>query len=333
MPSQNQVKRLEELVKMYKMVPREVLASEAYLLLTKWPAYRFMSPLDATLAFSVAYADAYKDAVRVNFDRDRALETKPIAKLNVKTPNSGFTQMWIARQHADSLGVPYPWYLEFCLDFATRRTRHYLPRPNQLRPSSKTEVAWPSEFETKWTEGRALEFNRMEAMAIYCVDYDLGLPAQVDFRDLLLDVGRSALGNFSTFVARRVVQRQELIWPMLLKIVDQETLDRVAEAVNSDLAAGMIVVETFEQPEESAFWQSCFGSCSTKADAPELCVGCKQQDRCIAMHSIAMRKLIADTGSTDPIRDRNLDGQRRRTAASRAKAKAASTRASHPVAA
>ena len=331
MPSQNDAKRLDELVKMYKMVPGEVLASEADLLLRKWPAYRFMSPFDATLAFSVAYEDAYKDAVRITFDRDRALETKPIAKLDVKTANSGFTQMWIARQHADFLGVPYPWYLEFCLDFATRRIRRYLPRPNQLRPSSKTEVAWPSEFETKWTEGRALEFNRMEAMAVYCVDYDRGLPAQIDFRDLLLDIERSAPGSFSTFVARRVVQRQELTWRMLLKIVDQETLDHVSEVVTSDLAAGMIVVETFDQPEESEFWQSCFGMCSTKSGAPGLCVGCPQQASCIAMHNIVMRKLIDDTGSTDPIRDRRLAGQRRRTAASRAKAKATDTRASHPV--
>lgn len=316
---------------MYKMVPEEVLASEADLLLKKWPAYRFMSALEATLAFSVAYADAYKDAVRINFDRDLALATKPLAKLDVKTANSGFTQMWIARQHADFLGVPYPWYLEFCLDFATRRTRHYLPRPNQLRPSAKTEVAWLTVFEKKWADGRALEFTRMGAMAVYCVDYDRGLPAQIDFRDLLLHIERSAPGSFSTFVARRVVQRQELTWGMLLKIVDQETLDHVSEVVTSDLSAGMIVVETFDQPEKSAFWQSCFGMCSTKSEAPGLCAGCPQQASCIAMHSIVMRKLTADTGSTDPIRDRRLEGQRRRTAASRAKAKATGTRASDPI--
>ena len=316
---------------MYKMIPGEVLASEADLLVTKWPAYRFMSALDATFAFSVAYADAYKDAVRINFDRDRALETKPIAKLNIKTANSGFTQMWVARQHADLLGVPYPWYHEFCFNFSTRRNRRYLPRPNQLRPSLRTEIAWPCEFEKKWSESRALEFNRMEAMAVYCVDYDRALPAQVDFRDLLLNIERGAPGSFSTFVARRVVQRQELTWSMLLEIVDQETLDHVTEIVNSDLAAGMVVVETFDQPEESAFWQSCFGMCSTKSDASELCVGCPQQASCIAMQSIVMRKLFADTGSTDPIRDRRLAGQRRRTAASRAKAKATGTRASHPV--
>ncbi len=330
MPSQNDAKRFDELLKMHKMIPGLVLALEAELLLTKWPAYRFLSPLDATLAFSRAYEDAYKDSVRINFDRDLALVTKPLAKLNAKTANSGFTQMWIARQHADLLGLPYPRYLEFCFDFLTRRNRHYLPRPNQLRPSSSNKVAWLCEFEKMWADGRDLEFTRMEAMAEYCVDYDQVLPAQSDYRDLLLDIARCTSGSISTFAARRVVQRKELTWAMLLKVVDQEMLDRLQEGIKSDLEDGRLEIETFDEPEKSAFWQSCFGMCSVDSDAAESCGRCPQQVSCVAMNGLVARKLLAETGSSDPLLDRKREAQRRRTAKSRAKAKSTGTHASHP---
>jgi hypothetical protein len=86
------------------------LNDENDLMVSKWPAYRFMTPLETTKLFAAEYAEAYRKCRRANYDVEE-YETSTVGKkIRFDKHSSQVTQMWNARQLADSIGIPYPIY-------------------------------------------------------------------------------------------------------------------------------------------------------------------------------------------------------------------------------
>ena len=179
---------IAENVMTIRLILKKQLLKEIQLVTLKWPSYRFISPLESTRVFADAYKDAYVDCVRTNLDIEHAEKTKIGDKLSWKERNSDLTQMWIARQHADELGMPYPDYLEFAFKFAVGRQRKRLPQPNQLRPSGETQtIAWNAKLAEFWNEDRFVNaFKRIPALPQYTASNFRGLAAQTSFRDALI---------------------------------------------------------------------------------------------------------------------------------------------------
>jgi len=172
------------LVTTTKVIPRQHLAREADLMMSKWPAYRFMSPEEATALFIDAYKVGVKNYTRQTNDIELAERIQPAKSLCTTHNNRYYTQAWMARQVADELGMPYPAYMEFCFDFAGRRRRRTTPQMNQLGPSAATATAWNESLPKFWTLDRwSIEMRRMEPDARYCIDYNLDLPAQRKFKE------------------------------------------------------------------------------------------------------------------------------------------------------
>jgi hypothetical protein len=316
--------RIQSLVEMQRIIPRQYLAIEADLMVSKWSAYRFMSPRQATALFIEKYAAAYKECLRVNYDVDAAVRADPTKTLDTTTNNSRYTQVWMARQYADEWGLPYDVFLEFCFDFAARRKdRRYFPQPNQLGPNGTTGEAW-SEAIAKFVEDRyPLAFKRMSPMVQYTVDNHAALPAQMAFENELLAFGRTADGSLEYFIAHRMVALRQLSEATYRAAFGDELVERAIARASSDIESGVMPVEIYEPPVEGAMWQGCLGVNGIDHAVSSICGSCGQYELCGKVREIVDKQVVKTTGYSDPLREKELENGRRDVARSRAKKKAA----------
>ncbi len=304
-----------------RLIPRRYRAQEAALLLTKWPAYCFLSPLEATRKFQRDYIEAYRIYCRTNIDLVRAEKTQVGQKIRYTRQNAHLTQLWIARQMADHVGLPYPAYLEFAFDFASRRRRSHAPQPNQLGPNPKTLKAWEASFERFWTDDRrAFEIRRMAPMPQYAIDHDLGLPAQRRFREELVRNVLSSDGSLASFVGNHVLALRHLRIGDCLPL-GREALSRAEAAARSDQDKGLFAAHEYARPGPEAFLQSCFAIPGIDPANEATCADCPQFGDCIAARRNVVSRLVAETGSPEPIDDSDRKKTRERVARHRARKK------------
>ncbi len=135
------IQRVADTITMVIRSDLEDRAKERNLLVTKWPAYCFMSPLAATMLFASHYREKLRIVFQEQFGKNRPETIQGFDDARLDGEGSEFTSMNRARQHADELGVRYEDYLSFCFTFAFNRKRKGAPRPNQLRPSKAAHVA------------------------------------------------------------------------------------------------------------------------------------------------------------------------------------------------
>lgn len=315
---------MDRLCHTIKVIPREYLEAEAELMLTKWPAYRFMSPVEATDLFHVAYVDGYKQYHHENAARDEAEGLGVGKKLRRHKQTAHYTQVWVARQKADMLGVPYPEYIEFAFKFAgARKDRKYAPQPNQLGPNPKTKDAWRAKFNDFWDDDRyKLALNRMEALPQYAVEFDRGLPAQQRYREELLDLGARPEVRFENFYAQHVIVRGDLSLNDCETIATSEALAIAEKSALWDLEHGIRKVQEYSTPEAHEFYQSCFGIPGVDVSDASSCGSCPHFTICGAARAEALERVEMATGSTDPIAEKKKADTRKRVAKHRARKKA-----------
>lgn len=314
---------MDRLCHTIKVIPPEHLVAEAELMLTKWPAYRFMSPLEATDLFHAAYVDGYKQYHRKNKDLDEAEEIQIGEKLKRHKQTAHYTQVWIARQKADVLGLPYPEYIEFVFKFAgERKDRKYAPQPNQLGPNHKTKDAWHAKFNDFWDDDRyKLGLSRMEALPQYAVEFDFGLPAQRRYRGELLDLGARPEVRFDDFYAQYVTVRGNLNVDDCKSIADSDILAKAELSAQRDLEDGLREVREYSLPKAQEFYQSCFGIPGVDASDALTCGCCPHFATCDAARTEALERVKAATGSTNPIAEKRKADMRKRVAKHRARKK------------
>src|SRR6056297_322882 len=188
--------RLQELYELSCLIPRGYLAREAELMVLKWPEYRFMPPMQATRLFHTEYVKAYRNHHKRTVDLHESEKIKIGEKLDMRRPNAHLTQLWVARQRADELGMPYSHYLRFEFSFAERRKRKHPPQPNQLGPNPKNEAAWVAKIREYWTDDMCrIELNRMAPLAQFAVENDRGLPAQRRVREDIVELAQALPGS------------------------------------------------------------------------------------------------------------------------------------------
>ncbi|MGO4917765.1 hypothetical protein [Pseudogemmobacter sp. W21_MBD1_M6] len=318
---------LTALVEAGKFIPRKYLSLEGDLMVTKWPAYRFLNPRRATAIFADDYITAYKNCVRAEIDKNRAETIQPLIKSDFNSNNSGYTNIWMARQHADELGMPYPRYLEFCFHFYLRRQRKQLPQPNQLRPNRDRNPdmakAFYAELEKFWDDDRKkIEFANLTPMPQYCTDYYAELPAQKIFQDQLLQGFRLNPGNLNIFIGIRVLGLRQLTEDSCSALAPPDIFERTLDIAKSEMHSGSYTAESYVSPSQSELFQACFGVPGIEADKALVCEACPQRAPCQKLRELVARQLKAETGSADPLRLKALEKQRHYTQKSRDKTKA-----------
>lgn len=305
-------------------IPRPHLADEVYLLTRKWPAYRFLAPTEATTLFIEAYKAARKDMVWRTIDRDTAERMTSKASLDTTTNNAHFTQMWRARMQADKMGLPYYFYLNFCFDFHALAKRRYAPQQNQLGFTSKSKASWEAKMQEAWGEdGRKLALDRMEVMAEYCIDNDNGLPAQKAFREELLDSLCNSCTNIPTFIGKRVISLRQLSADQCRSAFNAEIVDAAVANAKSDVGDGLLTIHSYDAPGTLGMLQSCLGLPAVDRATSDICNMCSQVNLCSTVRDEVTNRLMANHGTDDPIRAKQLTQGRAYTAKCRAKAEAA----------
>ena len=102
-------KRVEDVVRMRTIMHPKDWQDESQLMMTRWFDYRFMSPIEATMAFGGHYTAGLRRYVRTHIDR-KLSETVSGIKDGVPGARvAWFTALWRARAHTDAifvLGVP-----------------------------------------------------------------------------------------------------------------------------------------------------------------------------------------------------------------------------------
>lgn len=327
MTRMNYSARINRLRRIVKVIPREHRAAEAVLLLKKWPAYRFLDPLRSTEIFKDKYIEAYKNAYKANIDRDAGEQIKIATGFRTWTQNSYLTQMWTARQAADMLSMPYETYLEFAFNFALARNRRHLPQPNQLGPNPKTRDAWFGKLEDFWTgDRRRLALTRMRPMTQYALIHDQGLPAQTRFRQELTEAEEGSSSVLDGFIARNVLALGYLSLEQCSH-VGAEVVSLAAERVERSFG---VVLHKHERPGPGDLLQSCFGlpgaEDSLDEEEPRFkppCLSCPVRAACTELRENVVASVTAETGSAEPIAERQSRLIRDRVARFRSKRKIA----------
>jgi hypothetical protein len=144
-------RQVGELVFQRTYIDKGLLAKEALLLPNRWIGNRYMSPLQATQAFTDAYIAAYRAAWERHFDPSEAPHKQPCKSSFALNDRADMTSLWKARQKADQLGMPYDLFCDIIIErwIVGRKTKQP-PLPNQLL-SGKLFDAWMRGHPT-WAE-------------------------------------------------------------------------------------------------------------------------------------------------------------------------------------
>jgi hypothetical protein len=157
---------------------------ERELFTCKWFDYRFMHYAKATYLFADCYAKTYRVAYAKHKDTISAKHMKPVKEPNILlgTDKNLLAGLWTARWIADSLCMPYDFFISNSIEQAMLIKRNYLPRPNQLYGTPTDDVVTQ-----RWKEFSQARF--IQAIdPRYQTQHYLGLPDQDAHRKWVLDL-------------------------------------------------------------------------------------------------------------------------------------------------
>lgn len=293
-------KRIDDQARAVIFMPMADLACESSLMVTKWPEYRFITPLAATKLFVVEFRRAYAFCLRTNVDLLRSENSKAGSNIHFLRPGTGETTAWRARQKADAFGLPYPVYLRFCFDFAMRRKRNRLPHINQLFPSNPgARDAWALEFEKFWTDDhQQLAYDTMKFMPQFADLNSRSLPARKTFAvEFLRDVSRR-ITNLDDFVSGYVVRRNYLSSFELADVVGKNPVAIALTRALNDVRTGVLQKMPFTVSGADRM-QACFGLPGVSG-VGDPCDECPTRASCSSLRELAEEKVLATSGYLDP---------------------------------
>jgi hypothetical protein len=297
-------RRLKEIDQARHCIHSKYLLIEPELQETKWFAYRFMSPFQATHKFALAYDEHYKRAFALHFDRN--VKVRPVNWAEFGTPCQLMTQLWGARQNADRLGMPYDDYLEFFDEFNMRRTRKQLPRPNQIEGSAAAKLVWPMKFAAFQSERAWHQLVRLKVPQLHVENFREH-PAQIAFRVWAMDVVRTAARTFRQAM-EELAYRQRVLPPEAFQaVLADDVYKDLTELMEAYCKHGHIFPHAAATLSFASFWPSCF---ALVAPNTRMCVKCPFQRDCQKMNDyIAGKSTKSSSLTADDLR-RKKDRER-----------------------
>lgn len=123
---------------------------EAGLFKSKWFDYRDLHPVKATYLFANMYSRAYRRLMcrRVGIEKGQYHKGFRGQDIFMLRPGD-YSGFWKARQMADQLGIPYDFYNNFVMRWATDNLWKRLPRPTMLYSEKMVDAikaAWDDEM-------------------------------------------------------------------------------------------------------------------------------------------------------------------------------------------
>ena len=271
-------RRIEDVTNSMTFIHSRHLKLERDLILTKWFAYRFMSPVAATLLFAREYEAACKWSFRVNRDRD--VKTQPINWAKLRGPSQLFSQLWLARQRADQFCMPYHSYLEYCFEFAGRRTRKQEPRPNQLEGGENSHDLWlagMAQFllDRSWTDLVKTDVPQLHR------DHTCHPMLRDDYVAFVFLAAEHAPRSHRDVMRTFVYERAELRIEDFKMASNPDLIEASQSEFDADVTAGLIRTSSAAELVPEDFWPSCFGL-PNEPDC-KLCGACPVFKKCSAV--------------------------------------------------
>lgn len=264
-------RRVKENIEARRCIKSKYLILERELQETKWFAYRFMSPFQATRRFALAYDEHYKRSFARHFDRNA--KVSPVNWAEFGKPCRSMTHLWVGRQSADRLGMPYDDYLEFFDDFNMRRTRKHLPRPNQIEGGTSAKTVWPARLAAFQNERAWHQLVRLEMPQLHIDNYR-GLAAQAAFRVWAMDVAAKPGRTFKQAMEQLSFRKRVLPSEAFLALIEEDMHKDFVQRLEEDCRHGHIVVEQSAQLSTASYWPSCFGLIEPPNTSVEPCGSC-----------------------------------------------------------
>ncbi|MGO9005131.1 MAG: hypothetical protein ACLQB4_05120 [Beijerinckiaceae bacterium] len=300
-------------------IDKKYLEAEAYLSTTKWFDYRCMPPAKATDLFEHDYREAFKLKSRETYDYREAPFKEGLmrAPIRGKQPSAmdhanqarEYTSLWIARQQADILGLPYKFFIEHTMEACRRNGYTKIPRPNQLAAGSMKEKILMKVSEA-WL-ANSFTFSPLPQYMNQAYDNH---PAQNDHRDWVLDqlnIGRPLAVGRACFI------HQVLPEDLAVKKYGE---DRLSEA--RDEVAGEMPV-AFTNVDRLDLVPSCFGLPHAFDKGRSICSACRQGPVCEKIVAKSFAELRKRHQTTEPgaakVRKQNCERKRKQREKERAR--------------
>jgi len=293
---------------------REQLARESTLVSLKWFEYRFMSPLDATRHFQKAYSAAYRRAFEQHIDREQAKNVRGSDLIKFETNQGERTQLWEARCRADEAGIRYEEYISMSFDFAMRRQRKKLPRPNQLHHPGDAERWWLEMRDRRWWELLDEQIVRVGNLAPYRIELYEGFEAQDAYRRFVVDQVQRNKISLERALRAYSVEARQVPEEMFAAVVTPEQFERAQEWLATEQRIHSVTALPKPEVTKVAMWPSCYALPGAADEAKTACCSCPLLSRC-RMHADAIvKKIEAKTGSINPVeaRKRAMATERKR---------------------
>lgn len=322
-------KRREDLAIMRTLIHSNDFAVERELVATKWFEYRFMSPLAATELFAAKYVEGVRRYVRAEVDVELATKVRGIPAGLPSKRERWFTQLWHARQRADSLCVPYELVIDFGFYFASRRKRKWTPLPHQLFVSDANSEAWLPMFESYVEEHLPLYLARLDDPR-YRLEHDLGLLPQLQFRDFMRDELKASTRSWPNVIAAMWFERRYLSLEDCLAVVPTDSRREVLEGLRIECSDELREPASHIELTDEDFDLGCFGVREAIDIDTDVCRECPLKVRCARTANVVAETATKRTGSATPVRDADRERIRRNVANCRAR-KAAKLAVSLPV--
>jgi hypothetical protein len=292
--------RVRDSITAMRLVMPDVLMRERERAHTKWYAYRFMSPLEATKLFADLYRTAFKRYVRTHRDVGDAEAANGLGSRIFGEPNSSLTELWNARQRADELGLPYNLLMDFSFDFAGRRKRKRAPRPGQLFDSGDAEIAWPLSLEKWIVDPLYLEVQRL-SMPQYRNENYRSLPVQMEFHDYILESIEERVGAWGPKLAHHCLNRHHLPISRAIKIVPKGAREYAVRHLRSELELATGQGRDAERLPSIAFAPACFGLPHATDEMSPECMACPLAGLCSLAGTASTKHMIDRYGNTSPL--------------------------------
>jgi len=321
MPTRRSIlsQRLDEIVRIRVLLHPREWRNEGALMMNRWFDYRFTSPLALTLLFGQIYQEKLRAHIRRHVDIEKA---ETVHGTTTELPSQrakSFTALWKARQRADEFFLPYDAYIEFCFDFSSRRKRRWTMLPSQLHPSPTNKEAWLECFD-KFYEDRAPHLVRgAGAIPQYRLENDLGLPAQVEFRRIVLSELNYSSRPWSDQIAERVYAKRHLNLDSALDLVLAEDRAEVAARARSSFEDGAWPEEPLVKLAAVEQLPSCFGLNETISVTRSPCAACPLANKCADFGNRAMAFTEKMAGFASPVWESEKKRSARNTAAFRSR--------------
>lgn len=267
-------------------IDRDLLQQEAALQAMAWMEYRYQSALDRTEAFAKVYFDTYRKIYAEHFSEEDAAKKQPIERDLIRNDLGVMNALWSARMRADSLGMPYDFYLDKIMrEHVVKDRWKHPPRPNQLYG----KLSGPRMRD-------AMDREQISAR-LYGADWDerfkvpayTGDPVQEAALVLLQDIVNNA-DDPAVTLADYLCERQVIAWERAEELFGAElveaAMDRSDNPANSGPSVG------------PRYIPACLGMPDPSEDAP--CASCSVSAECIQFTLRVKQELIEVMGTDDP---------------------------------